>query len=447
MKLKDIIIKNACLITGDGRVFGSGCVHASGGFVEHVGDEADIRLAAKGKAHVIDAGGRYVLPGFINPHMHFYGLFARGMPVPRMRSLGRVLEGLWWDLDKRLSRDDVFISAIAGGVEAVKAGVTTVFDHHASYGAVSGSLRTIAKALGAAGIRASLSYEISDRAGKRKRDEAIAESGGFLDEIRSSSFPGSKVRSMVGLHASMTLSDGTLDAARELMDIYGAGAHVHVAEGQEDVRTTQKLNGMTPVERLFRAGILRRGSLAVHCVHVGKRDINLLRKSKAAVVHNPLSNFNNAVGTAPVPAFFRRGVPVAIGTDGMSAGVGCDIRTASVIHRASLRDAQALGEEFRGSVWETAPEIASAQFGVRIGTISKGAAADMIISDASPQTEVTPHNAWWHTLFGVLTAPVRTTIIAGSIRMRDFKIVGIDEAAVAREARVLSAALWKRRSV
>lgn len=444
MPAREIIIGNACVITGDGPVFPDGFIHIRGGLIEAVGPAS--HQPRTPKAMKLDAGGRYVLPGFINPHMHLYGLLSRGMPVGRLPSFGRVLQGLWWKLDRALSRDDVFISAMLGGIEAIRAGVTTICDHHASYGATRGSLRAIAKALDAVGLRATLCYEISDRNGKRARDEALAESGHCLDEMRAraAADPASLLRAMVGLHASMTLSDGTLDSARELMDAYGVGAHVHVAEGVEDVATTKRLNGMTPVARFTKAGILRPGTLAAHCVHVDRKDIELLRKSGATVVHNPLSNFNNAVGMAPVLDFFAKRIPVAIGTDGMSAGVAGDIRAAAVIHKDGAGDAQAGGAEFCRAVWETAPEVASVQFGMKIGSIGAGDAADVIVADAIPPTEVNERNAWWHLVYGVLPNPVRTTIVAGEIRMRDGKLIGVDESAVAAEARGLAARLWKR---
>lgn len=444
-KMRDILIINGCVITGAGAVFEDGFVHVSDGRIKTVGDMANASISGIKK---IDAGGRYVLPGFINPHMHFYGLMARGMPMGRMRTFGQVLKELWWKLDRALTLEDVYVSALLCGIEAIRSGVTTIFDHHASYGAVAGSLDEISKAIDEIGLRASLCYEISDREGKRMKDEAVAESARFLDEMRDRSRRDhlAMQRAMVGLHASMTLSDGTLDAARELMDIYGVGAHVHVAEGKEDVEATMRLNGMSPIERLAKTSILRPGTLAVHCVHLSKNDVNRLRESKATVVHNPLSNLNNAVGIAPMLELVGQRVPVAVGTDGMSAGISGDVRLAAVLHKIGAKDAQAGGDEIMRAVWDVAPRIATEMFGVKIGSIKEGASADVIIVEARPPTEVTEQNAWWHTLFGVFSSAVRTTIVAGAMRMQDFKILGIDEASTTTEARKLSKALWKRLS-
>ncbi len=441
---REIFIHNACVITGCGPVYADGFILLRDGMIAALGDGS--KAPHVPGAVTIDAAGRYVLPGFINPHMHFYGTLARGMRVGRMKSFGAVLRDLWWRLDRALTLDDVRISALVGGIETVRAGVTTVFDHHASYGVIGGSLAAISEALSELGLRASLCFEISDRAGRRAREAALDESALWLQRVQKErGLDLLHMRSgMVGLHASMTLSYAALGEARALMELSGAGAHVHVAEGVEDVSITRKKFGASPVARLVSHGILGEGSIAAHCVHVDARDIGLLAKSGVAVVHNPLSNLNNAVGIAPVLQMIRRKIPVLIGTDGMSAGISADARLASMLQRPAARDPQTGFTEAVNSVWKSAPAFATEQFGLPLGVLKKGAAADIIIMDAVPPTPVTRENAAGHLMFGVLTAPVRTTIIAGRICMHDFELVGVDEAAVAKEARRLAVKLWKR---
>jgi putative selenium metabolism protein SsnA len=443
MAKRDIIIKNACVITGRGPVFPDGFVRIRAGRIMAAGNDSRVNLS---DASVIDAKGRYVLPGFINPHMHLYGAFARGMEVGRMKSFGQVLKGLWWKLDRELDIEDIYVSAMLGGIEAIRSGVTTLIDHHASYGAISGSLGAISEALAKVGIRTSLCFEISDRAGKGARDEAIAETGLWLESVNGwlGAHPDFLQRGMVGLHASMTLSDKSLEMAHELMDMYGVGAHVHVAEGVEDVDDARKKYGVSPVARLMKHEILRPGTLAVHCVHVDSNDISTIKKSGATVVHNPMSNLGNAVGVASMLEMYKKGIPVVVGTDGMSAGIADDIRLASVVQRPGARDAQAGWCESERALWKNAPSLVSQMFGTDIGIIREGAAADVIIMDSRPATPVTSENAWGHMLFGVLSSAVRTTIVGGSVRMKDFAIRGIDEEMLADMARGLAVKLWKR---
>jgi len=443
MDHRPVLIKNGRIIVNAGKAIDGGFVYLKDGVVAAAGPAS--RLPRVADARVIDAGGRVVLPGFVNPHMHLYSQFAKGLAVPKMSSFGEILEKLWWRLDKTLNEEDVYYSALLGLIDGIKAGVTTVFDHHASYGFIKGSLNTISGAFLEAGVRGCLCFEVSDRHGGKARDDAIRENAAFLEFSagRIKRNPHYPLRGMVGLHASMTLSDHTLAESRREMDNYGAGAHIHVAEGEEDFRA---------VKRLYNEGILREGTIAAHCVHVDDRDLDILKKSGAFAVHNPLSNLNNAVGVAPFLLMHKKKIPVGIGTDGMSAGIFGDVKLASVLHKVtmSLRGpagAVAISAGFTEtlrSAMETNPQIATKIFGMKIGVLEKGAVADVIISDYIPQTPLTNANLWGHILYGVMNLPIRTTICGGRILMKDFEIKIVDEEKIVVEAKKCAKGLWNR---
>ncbi len=78
------------------------------------------------------------MPGLINTHTHLYSAFARGMALKddAPGNFAEILERLWWRLDKALTLDDVYWSAMVGMIDCIRNGVTTIFDHHASPGAV-----------------------------------------------------------------------------------------------------------------------------------------------------------------------------------------------------------------------------------------------------------------------------------------------------------------------
>jgi putative selenium metabolism protein SsnA len=451
---KPVLIKNGHVIVNADKVIVGGCVYIKDGTIAYVGKgvldstscrsnnkslvfERSVAKSRSTNLTVIDAGGRVVLPGFINCHMHLYSQFAKGISVPRMSSFGEILEKLWWKLDRALTEEDVYYSALLGLIDSIRSGVTTVFDHHASYGFIRGSLGTIARAFLKTGVRGSLCFEVSDRAGDKKRDESIRENAAFLEKCQrhlktDRTYP---LRGMVGLHASMTLSDHTLAESRREMDNYNVGAHVHVAEAVEDVRA---------VKRLYNEGILREGTIAAHCVHVNGSDLDILKKSGTFVVHNPQSNLNNAVGVAPFLKMNKKRIPVGIGTDGMSASIVGDVKLASVLHKIVARDPAVGFVETKRSAMETNSAIASEMFGFNIGSLKKGSAADVIISDYIPQTPLTNANIWGHMLFGVMNLPVRTTICGGKILMKDFEIKAVDEENIIVEAKKCAKRLWNR---
>ena len=99
--------------------------------------------------------------------MHLYSTFARGMALKDAApgNFTEILERLWWRLDKVLTLDDVYLSAAVAMIDCIRNGATTIFDHHSSPGAVSGSLFRIAEAARLTGLRSCLCYEVTDREG------------------------------------------------------------------------------------------------------------------------------------------------------------------------------------------------------------------------------------------------------------------------------------------
>ena len=407
--------ESANLLVGNGRVIThddgqpfleNGCIAIQDGLIAAVGPTAEI-VPANPAARFVDAQGRIIMPGLINTHTHLYSAFARGLALKDAApgNFTQILERLWWRLDKALILDDVYWSAMAGMVECIRNGVTTVFDHHASPNAVRVSLFRIAEAARQTGLRACLCYEVSDRDGAEIATQGIEENRAFLETcIRR---PESLIRGLFGLHASFTLSDQTLDQCREAAADLDAGFHVHTAEALSDVGHCLREHQMGVVERWHARGILGPHTLAAHCIHVSEREIDLLRESKTAVVHNPQSNMANAVGCAPVLEMMRRSTRVGLGTDGYTADMFESMKAASLLQKHHSGDPRAAWSEPPLMLFRENASIASAHFGLALGTLVPGAAADIILVDYDPPTPIDAANLSGHIQFGLLAAPSR----------------------------------------
>ena len=141
------LITNGRLITRDpaNPYFEDGGVAVEGSTIVEVGDDLTLKLKYP-NAEIIDAGGNVIMPAFINAHTHIYSALARGLSIKGYSPTNflEVLEGCWWNIDRRLDLDGTRASAYATYIECIKNGVTTIFDHHASYGGIRGSLFEIA---------------------------------------------------------------------------------------------------------------------------------------------------------------------------------------------------------------------------------------------------------------------------------------------------------------
>src|SRR3990172_2287157 len=173
-----MLITNANLITfgPDPRILESHALLIDGDRIAALGPSAELERQHP-QAERLDAGGKYLMPGNICAHTHFYGAFARGMAIPGdpPKDFPEILEKLWWKLDKALTMPDVEYSALVCLIDAVKHGTTTLIDHHASPNAIEGSLDVIAKAVQQAGLRACLCYEVTDRDGPERAQAGIDE--------------------------------------------------------------------------------------------------------------------------------------------------------------------------------------------------------------------------------------------------------------------------------
>ncbi len=441
-----MLIVNGILATMDdqNQLIPDGALFIEGDRIASVGTSREL-AARYADQETLDAGGRLVMPGLICAHTHFYGAFARGMALPGEppADFVEILENLWWQLDKALDQKAVRYSALVCLVDAIRHGTTTLVDHHASPNAIDGSLDVIAEATLQAGVRASLCYEVTDRDGNARRRAGIAENARFIAAVQARANP--LLGASFGLHASLTLSDETLEEAAAAAAPLGAGFHLHVAEDLADQRDSLGRNGVPVVERLHRHGILGEKTIAVHCVHVDDAEIEILRQTGSRVVHNPRSNMNNAVGTARVTDMLARGIRVGLGNDGFSNNMFTELHTAYLVHKMAQSDPRAMpANALLRMAFAHNAEIAGLFFPGPLGQLSPGALADVILVDYQPTTPLSAANLPWHVIFGLDGTGVDTTIVGGRLLMRHRELLTLDEEAITARSRELASRVWQQ---
>jgi putative selenium metabolism protein SsnA len=426
------LIENGALLVRDGLIADMG---ESGALVERYPE-----------AKRLDANGQLVMPGNICAHTHFYGAFARGMniPGPPMKDFPDILERLWWRLDRALLDIDIKFSALVCLIDAIKHGTTTLIDHHASPNAIDSALDQIAEAVELAGVRTVLCYEVTDRNGRSGAQAGISENVRFLHSLRDR---GSDLLSgTFGLHASLTLSDETLADCVAAITGLGTGFHIHAAEHEADEYDSLHQHGKRVIQRLADAGVLGPKSIVAHGVHIDAAEKNLLRESGTWVTHQPRSNMNNAVGAADVEGMLALGIPVCLGNDGFSNNMWAEWKSAYLLHKSAHRDPRrASGETVaQMAVYNNAALAGVFWPDLAIGSLTLGAAADVILVDYQATTPLTAGNLPWHIIFGFESSMVTTTIVGGKVLMRDRQILTLDEKEITARSRELAAQVWQR---
>jgi putative selenium metabolism protein SsnA len=439
-----MLIENATIITWDrpNQILSNQALLIVAGKIADLGTSVELKRRYPAELSV-DARGQLVMPGNICAHTHFYGAFSRGMAIPgeAPATFAEILEKLWWPLDKSLTEEDVRYSSLVCLVDAIKYGTTTLVDHHASPNFIDGSLDVIAETVEKAGVRAALCYEVTDRDGAEKAKAGIAENARFIKSVHGRK---SNLAATFGLHAPLTLSSETLDRCRAAVGPE-IGFHTHLSESNDDSRAVQAKAGVRPAQWLQRHQILGPHSIAAHCIHVDVNEMDILASTGTWVTHQPRSNMNNAVGVSPVEQMLEKGVKVCLGNDGFSNAMWEEWKAAYLVHKLDSGNPRRMGGD---TVTEIAvynnAALARDLFGLEIGTIKPGAAADLIFVDYAPPTALTGGNLPWHILFGFRDGMVTSTIVNGTFLMKDRQLLTLDEQEISTKARALSSKVWER---
>lgn len=434
------ILHSGTVVTGgkQNNIIENGAVVWENNKILAIGDEKEF-LNRFADADRINANGGIIFPAFINAHHHIYSAFARGLSIPNNtpNNFLAVLEGTWWNIDRHLTNAMTRYSAYMTFIECIKSGVTTVFDHHASFGEIAGSLSEIAEVSTELGVRSCLCYEISDRDGEQKAKQSVLENVRFAKECENDK--SGLLSALCGMHASFTISEKTMTFAREQMD---NGFHIHVCEGIYDRDDCERLYHESVISRLKRHDILGENTICGHCVYLTPEDRQILADTNTAVVHNPQSNMGNAVGVTDVLKLFNSGVTVGLGTDGFTSDMLESMKHANVlIKHENKHPSVGWNETFDMALTNNAL-LANRHFNGEFGELKEGANADIIVSDYKPFTPLTTNNFQGHMLFGMNGRNIVTTIGNGKILMKNRELLTVDEEKVRFECQKQSKELW-----
>ncbi len=421
-----MLFKNALICTIDAEAQTvepfSGHLLINNGRIERIFSSQETDLSPD--ETVWDLQGRVLTVPNVNFHEHIYSRLAKGLPTNGpMDNFVHILQTLWWKLDRFLDLDMVQASAELAILEAIRHGVTYLFDHHASPapGAVKGSLQRIAGTLQKAGLRGVLAFEVSDRNGPEIARESIAENADFAAGQTS------EMKAMMGLHAPFTLSDATLRRVAEIVRSLKLGIHIHVAEDRADVEQTRKEHDMGIAQRLQSFNLLNEHSLLIHGVHLGDEDYRIIREYGTALAYNPDSNLNNAVGL-PHYAAVPEEIPILAGTDGMHANVVRSLKQLFLLYRHQ-------GNSFdKAFAWLHKIFFDQIRFVQRyfpdFPLLHQDDRADFIVWDYVPPTPFTGKNFWGHYIYGMMEAPIYSVVQHGELLLHKRNFTSLDEKAL-----------------
>ncbi|SKA97753.1 putative selenium metabolism protein SsnA [Caloramator quimbayensis] len=388
-----------------------------------------------GADEVYDCKNSIVMPGLINCHTHIYSTFSRGMNIPfSPKNFKDILDQLWWKLDGKLNREDVYLSGLVYGMDSIKSGVTTLIDHHASGLCIKGSLNELKKSIcDDLGLRGIFCFESSDRF---NIDDCIEENIDFCSN-KSDKYCG-----VFGMHASMSLSDKTLEKISNI--IGNLPIHIHVAESTDDVYDCLDKYNKPIVKRLDDFKLLNENSILSHCVHINEDEARIIEKRKCYVALNPTSNMNNAVGLSDYDILRRNNIKCMIGNDGLGANITRDYLNLTFAMKNRLKSPTKFSLDDLKEIINNGYEYVSKMLNIKLGRIEEGYCADMIVVPYSPPTPMNSENAIGHVFFGIFdNFHPKHVFAAGKPLMMNY-ILTFDENEVYNKSILESEKVWGR---
>ncbi len=385
------------------------------------------KLEPRPGEEVIDVIGKYVCPGLVSAHHRLAAPLLRGLRRPGVGFAAE--QQLLRQLEEGLRADDVEAAAAVVALEGLLAGTTTFFGVTASPAEPVGSLQRAAAGVSRVGTRAVLAAEVSDRAGPAGREAALAEAKAFLGQARG------RLRGAWALAQLGALGDEALGAVRDAQAGGDALLLATVAEDPLEEGRSQEAWGATPVDRLAAHGLVGERVVLAHGVHLSWPDLSSLISAGTWLAHTPRSNMASQSGHATASKF---GVRACLGTDVMGLDVLAEAQVAALRASDSGQPIDPLRFLANGH------RLASQAFGVTLGPLREGAAADLVVLDYAAPTALDAESLAGHVLFGLTSRAVESVMVDGLWRLWKRKPLGVDPADLARACRESSLALASR---
>lgn len=385
-------------------------------------------------------GEAAIVPGFINAHCHLELTAMRGFLDSEEGDFFAWLRKLTTARLQRMTSDDLYVSAVWGACEALRAGVTCVAD-------ASDAAGESMKALSEAGLRGTVFLESFGPDPKLAR-ENFAKLTAKVSQLRGLETP--LVRVGVSPHAPYTVCPQQLEMIAEFALAEGLPVMMHAAESVAEKMLLREGRGsfavgfakrgidwQTPaistIQYLARHGVLRTRPLLAHCINVDPDDIEIIAEAGARIAHCPKSNAKLGHGRAPFVAFLAQGIAVGLGSDSVASNNTCDLLEES---RFALLAARSGSDVTANRRMLTAPDVlqAATMGGARalglegqIGELRTESQADFAVVSLDGTHQLPSYDPASTLVFSSSGQDVVLTVVAGRELYRDGGLPGVDE--------------------
>ncbi len=375
----------------------------------------------------IDCEGNLLMPGFKDAHTH------SAMTLMRSKAddlpLQDWLSNQIFPIEARMTAEDIYHLSKIAIMEYLTSGITAAFEMYLTPYSVADAFRDC-------GMRCVQTSCVNNFSQSVEMLEGYYNDLNGRDEYNSF---------IMGLHAEYTCSLEILQKTAELVHKYRAPFWIHIEETESETRECIERYGKTPFELLDSMGLFDFGGGGYHVVWPKENDFEIMKKRGLYVVTNPASNSKLASGIAPIAEYMKRGIPVAIGTDGPASNNCLDMfrEMFLVTALAKLKTMDASSVDATEVLRMATVNGAHAMGLTDCDTLSSGKKADIIMLDLAQPNMRPINNIVKNIVYAGSKSNVKMTMIGGIIRYENgcFNI-GESPADIYRKAEEISKRLY-----
>lgn len=397
-----------------------------------------------------------VLPGFVRAHGHDYQspIIGIGRDEPlsawldrSIYAFNRFLKEQGFNLEKELGQSPYLLTYRKSLLDNVYYGITSVLSHHG--GANKYHVPELVDANEEAGLNLTIAVSSADRSCDPQVVDTPETATRRLDDYAARFEDGRKIRIIPGPNQVFSNSHKLLRALKNWAREHRALVHIHSSEEPGTTAWFYRQYLCSPVEYLYQVDFLDPETILAHQVNNTRVDLEILEKTGAGIVHNPLCNAIMGSGMPPVIEMLKRGIPVSISTDGSGSADNQNMlaaaRLASQYQKAFHRDARLLPAR---RVLEMITRIPARMMKLNTGVLEPGKDADFILVDLT-RPNLTPtrrDNVIENLIWASDGSEVRWVVGGGKILKDDYILTGFNEEEIKFGIQLLSKLFveWKQ---
>lgn len=374
----------------------------------------------------INAKNMLVMPGLINTHTHLAMSIFRGYKTDK--KLMDWLESAIFPVEDKLKPEDIYWNSYLSCLEMIKSGTTTCNDMYL------GMNKTV-EAINDTGLRAVVAWCIKDDSIKDKVEQTREYAKRYNTDKDG------KIRIYVSADAPHTCNPDTIKLCVDLAKELNTGLHIHLAETIDEETKIKSRYNKRSTEYLNDLEVFDVPVVLAHGIYVSDSDIEILKKIKGGISHNPISNCKLSSGICDVVKLRKNGINIGLGTDGIGSTTTMDMfeemKTAAYLQKVNTMEPSSISayDILKMATIEGAKVLGMEN---EIGTLEPGKKADMIFIKTDKLHMCPANDVCANLVYSSNGADVESVMIDGKVIMQNRKMINLDEKQVMRQVKKIA---------